>query len=101
MLYRIVKLHFKDQHTAQFLRYFDKVKKMVNEFEGCKGMQLLQDTHNPNIILTYSHWESPEALENYRHSEAFGEIWPNIKPWFAKKAEAWSVNAYFDGFTKI
>ena len=48
--------------------------------------------------MTYSHWNGPEDLENYRTSETFGKIWPTIKPWFAEKPEAWSVETYFDGF---
>lgn len=48
--------------------------------------------------MTYSHWNTPEDLDNYRTSETFGEIWPNIKPWFKEKPEAWSVEEYFNGF---
>ncbi len=98
MVTRIVKLHFKDAHTAQFLSYFERIKHQVNGFEGCIAMKLFQDRHNPNIVMTYSQWESEEALEKYRHSETFGEIWPRIKPWFAVRAEAWTVNTCFDGF---
>jgi heme-degrading monooxygenase HmoA len=50
--------------------------------------------------MTYSIWDSEEALNNYRDSELFGELWPKIKPWFAAKAEAWSVKTHFDGFER-
>jgi len=98
MITRIVKLHFESNKTAEFLSFFQTIKNNVNNFEGCLGMQLLQDLHNPDIIMTYSHWDNEEALECYRLSETFGAIWPKIKPWFAQKPEAWSVNTVFNGF---
>ena len=98
MITRIVKLEFQDDKIDDFLSFFETIKHIVNGFPGCYGMKLYQDIDCPTTVMTYSHWASLEDLENYRTSEAFGEIWPTIKPWFAKKPEAWSVKAYFDGF---
>jgi quinol monooxygenase YgiN len=98
MLIRIVKLTFQEDKVSTFLTFFDGIKNQVNTFPGCQGMKLLQGIDDPSVIMTYSHWERPEDLENYRTSETFGKIWPTIKPWFASKPEAWSVEAYFDGF---
>ncbi len=99
MIIRIVKLQFQPDKTAEFLTFFQSIKEVVNGFEGCLGMQLLQDAKHPNIIMTYSHWIDEDALENYRLSEAFGGIWPTIKPWFEAKPEAWTMHPYFDGFS--
>lgn len=98
MITRIVKLHFQAEKVETFLTFFETIKYQVNNFPGCIAMKLLQDINNPSIIMTYSHWENEEALNTYRDSETFGKIWPTIKPWFAEKPEAWSVDAYFDGF---
>lgn len=98
MMIRIVKLHFQDEKIQDFLSFFDTIKHKVNEFPGCHGMKLLQDINNPSIVMTYSHWEKPESLENYRTSETFGEIWSTIKPWFGEKPQAWSVEEYYNGF---
>ena len=98
MITRIVKLEFEESKTEQFLLFFDTVKNKVNSFPGCKGMRLHQDLHNPNVIITYSQWDSQESLDAYRSSETFGQVWPTIKPWFTKKPQAWSVSKYFDGF---
>ncbi len=98
MITRIVKLQFKPENLQDFLSYFDTISGVVNSFPGCYGMKLYQDIDHPEKIFTYSHWESSDALENYRTSEAFGTIWPSIKVWFGGKPEAWTVNAYFDGF---
>ncbi len=98
MLIRIVKLTFEPDKVEEFLNFFDTVKDKVNNFPGCTGMKLLQDMAHPNIIMTYSHWEHPSDLENYRTSETFQQIWSTIKPSFSEKAQAWSVTPYFDGF---
>ena len=98
MITRIVKLEFQEDKITEFLSFFDTIKNVVNEFPGCYGMKLYQDIDNPCIVMTYSHWESQVNLDKYRDSDEFGTIWPKIKPWFNKKPEAWSVNAYFNGF---
>ena len=95
---RIVKLTFSEDKISDFLTFFDTIKHIVNNFPGCNGMKLLQDIHQPNIVMTYSLWNEELDLENYRTSPEFQNIWSTIKPWFSEKAEAWSVDAYFDGF---
>tara|TARA_B110000285_G_scaffold213497_1_gene257894 strand:+ start:786 stop:1091 length:306 start_codon:yes stop_codon:yes gene_type:complete len=98
MITRIVKLEFEKSKIEQFIVFFDTIKNKVNSFPGCNGMRLHRDLDNPNIVMTYSQWDSQESLDNYRESETFGQVWPKIKPWFANKPEAWSVSTYFDGF---
>ena len=100
MITRIGKLEFQEERTQDFLDFFDTIKHIVNEFPGCYGMKLYQDINRPNIVMTYSHWDHEDSLNNYRNSEQFGQIWPRIKPWFQEKPQAWSVAAYFDGFEK-
>jgi quinol monooxygenase YgiN len=95
---RIVKLTFQPDKLSDFHTHFETVKWKVASFPGCKGMRLLVDKTNANIVFTYSEWESEGALESYRKSELFGTLWPTIKPWFEKSAEAWSVDISFDGF---
>ena len=97
MVSRIVKLEFHPEKMKDFLDFFDEVKFKVNAFSGCKGMQLLRDKSNENIVFTYSIWESEADLENYRTSETFSKIWPVIKQWFAAKPEAWTLKNHFDG----
>lgn len=101
MVIRIVKLTFKAEHVDDFLHYFETIKHQVNSFEGCLGMQLIQDIHNPHVITTYSHWENESALDNYRYSETFNHIWPSIKIWFGARPEAWTSQVRFDGFQSV
>lgn len=95
---RLVKLTLKEEYVQAFIQHFDTVKEKINAFPGCKGMKLLRDKKNPQIVFTYSEWETDEDLEKYRSSELFSTIWPTIKPWFDQKAEAFSTEVYFDGF---
>ena len=98
MLVRIVKMEFQPEKVTDFLRFFDRVKNEIATFDGCLGMKLMQDQSNPTTIFTYSHWKNQDALNNYRDSELFGKVWPNVKPWFASKPEAWSLDTYFERF---
>ncbi len=97
---RIVKLTFKTEHVQEFLTHFESVKNDINNFPGCKGMKLLREQDSSNVFFTYSQWEENKDLDNYRKSELFGGIWPKVKLWFDKKAEAWSVEENFDGFAQ-
>ncbi len=99
MITRIVQLEFEAERIQEFLSFFDTINELVNSFPGCHGMKLYQDINKPTLIMTYSHWEDESDLENYRKSEAFQGIWSTIKPWFCAKPQAWSLNAYFDGFS--
>jgi quinol monooxygenase YgiN len=98
MITRIVKIHFQEDKIADFLSFFEQIKWEVAKQKNCGGMKLLQDKYQPNIVFTYSLWEDENALNAYRDSELFQKIWPTIKPWFKEKAEAWTVNEYFNGF---
>lgn len=99
MMTRIVQLEFHEDKILDFLTFFDTINDKVNSFPGCAGMKLYQDIHKPSIVITYSYWENESDLENYRNSETFKGIWSTIKPWFCEKPKAWSLNAYFDGFS--
>jgi quinol monooxygenase YgiN len=101
MITRIVKLTFQEEKIYDFLTFFETIKLKVNSFPGCLGMQLMQDIKNPNVIFTYSQWKSETELNVYRDSETFGEVWPNIKPWFAEKPQAWTTQVVFNGFQLI
>lgn len=92
MLTRIVKMEFQSDKVSDFLNNFEIIKSKIRNFPGCQHLELLQDKNQPEIIFTYSIWDSEEALNNYRKSELFGEVWPNTKSLFRSKPEAWSVN---------
>lgn len=97
MLTRIVKLTFEEEKIVDFIAFFDTIKTQVSSFENCYGMRLHQDIKHPNIVFTYSLWKDEQALNNYRDSALFQGVWSTIKPWFRERAEAWSVDTYYEG----
>jgi len=84
-------MNFKPEYTDDFIRLFESVRDKIQNMEGCKGVRLLRDIHNPNIFFTYSLWETESYLEMYRHSELFKDTWTKTKSLFNHKAEAWSL----------
>ncbi len=99
MIKRIVKLTFREEEIATFLKIFDESKQLIKSFEGCKHLELLQSIQQPNVFFTYSFWESEAALNTYRHSELFQKTWSRTKVLFKEKPEAWSVNSIYDSAT--
>ena len=91
MIIRIVKLKFQKDKVADFLNLFDNVVTKVNAYPGCQQMHMVRDLNDETLFFTYSVWENRTALGNYRNSPLFQTIWPQIKPWFSEKAEAWST----------
>lgn len=92
MIIRIVKMTFRAEEVDSFLKLFDERKELIRGFEGCRHLELWQDANASDVYFTYSHWDSEEALNNYRFSELFKDTWASTKALFAEKPQAWSVN---------
>ena len=82
---------FQKDKVACFLKIFEEHKHKIRNFEGCQHLALLQDYHQSNVLLTYSHWNDDQALNNYRHSPLFKNVWTLTKPLFCDKPIAFSV----------
>ena len=91
MLVRIVKLTFKTENISSFEQVFEETKEQIRNFDGCTFLELYQEMKSPNVFFTYSHWDSPEALEKYRNSDFFKAVWAKTKVLFNAKPEAWSI----------
>jgi heme-degrading monooxygenase HmoA len=91
MLTRVVKMQFETGFIAEFKILFKAVNQKIANFEGCKGVKLLQHEVDPSIFFTISNWESATYLDHYRNSELFKTTWAEVKPHFVEKAEAWSL----------
>ena len=92
MLIRIVKMTFEPSEIEAFQGLFQRNREKIRGFEGCEHLELYQDKNNKNIFFTYSYWKDEDALENYRVSSLFKEVWSETKQMFAGKPEAWSVD---------
>jgi quinol monooxygenase YgiN len=95
MIIRIVKMHFREDEVPRFLEIFEQSKMQIRSFPGCQQLKLLK-AELPGILFTYSHWESPEALEIYRQSELFKTTWAKTKRLFRHRAEAWSLETVIE-----
>jgi quinol monooxygenase YgiN len=91
MIIRIVKLTFKENGAEEFLRLFNERKHDIRHYDGCLHLEVWREEGKPNVLFTYSHWESEEALNGYRYSDFFRDTWSQSKPLFAERAQAWSV----------
>jgi quinol monooxygenase YgiN len=91
MLIRIVRMSFRPEAVPTFLELFRNSQDQIRQMPGCCFLELWQDADQPSIYCTHSHWESVEALNNYRHSELFGQVWPATKALFAVPAQAFSI----------
>lgn len=94
MLTRIVKMTFDPTKVEEFLHIFNKTKKEIRSMEGCTHLELMQDCDHPNSFSTVSHWVNEEALNNYRDSEVFKEVWPKTKLLFIAKPIAFSLKEH-------
>lgn len=92
MVVRIVKMTFAPDQVARFQELFVGWKPRIRGFAGCRHLELLHDVDDPRVFFTYSHWDDPADLENYRRSDVFAEVWPLTKVLFAAPAEAWTVD---------
>lgn len=90
MLIRIVRMTFMKNRVADFLENFEKNKQSIRNFPGCSHLELWQDENEKNIFLTFSHWESENALNQYLDSELFKTVWSYTKGLFSEKAHAFS-----------
>ena len=90
MLIRIVRMTFREDKLPDFHTIFDKSKHKIRAFPGNHHLELLRDPGHPNVRMTYSLWDSADALEAYRHSELFSTTWAATKALFAERTIAFS-----------
>jgi quinol monooxygenase YgiN len=91
MLIRIVRMNFRPDKITDFRVIFDESKHKIRAMAGCQHLELLQDLDQSNVLMTYSYWDSTEALNAYRHSDVFADTWARTKALFADKPLAYSV----------
>ncbi|MFM2249497.1 MAG: hypothetical protein RLZZ358_424 [Bacteroidota bacterium] len=90
-LIRVVRMTFRTEEVPAFLKNFEANKILIRNFPGCRHLELWQDENEKNIFVTYSHWESEAALNQYRDSQLFKSVWSFTKTLFSEKPQAWST----------
>lgn len=96
MLVRTVRMTFRPDRLDDFLVLFRASAPRIRAFPGCRHLTLLQDARFPNILTTYSLWESADALERYRTSDLFQTTWAETKPLFAAPPVAHSQHVLIE-----
>jgi len=91
VLIRIVRLTLDPARVADFLHLFRQSEDRIRQQPGCRHLELWQDADQPHIYCTHSHWDDAAALDAYRRSALFGEVWPATKRLLASPAQAFSV----------
>ena len=96
MIIRIVRMHFIPDAVDDFLDIYERTQAAIQNMAGCAFLELMRDTEDPNVFITISHWDSTAALDRYRKSELFKNVWHRVKQLFSQPAEAFSMERYFD-----
>jgi len=94
MLVRTVRMTFQPDKVEDFIEIFNNSKTKIRGFEGCHHLELWQDHCQENIFTTYSFWKDEAALNQYRESELFKEVWGKTKVLFAEKPRAYSQKKF-------
>jgi quinol monooxygenase YgiN len=89
---RVVKLTLRPECIEEFKAVFASHQQMIGKFEGCEALAAFQDSSESAIFFTISQWQSEHHLDAYRYSDFFKLLWQKVKPMFAAKAEAHSLN---------
>jgi quinol monooxygenase YgiN len=88
---RVVRMTFLPDKTDEFQRIFEKCQSDIKNMPGCLHLELWQDTDQPNIFVTYSHWESEETLNDYKRTAFFGVVWKKTKALFSDAPQVFSA----------
>jgi quinol monooxygenase YgiN len=91
MIVRIVRMTFRPEALDAFQAIFDGSKAAIRAVPGCQHLALHGDASDPAVRYTYSHWDDQAALDAYRSSPLFGQVWPRTKALFAAKPQAFSL----------
>ena len=81
----------REDEIQSFKQIFAESAALIQSFEGCSEVKLMQDISNKNIFFTLSKWQTEEHLHIYRSSLLFKTTWARVKLLFSEKAQAWSL----------
>lgn len=96
MIVRIVRMFFKPEGVDEFLEIFERTKAAIRNVDGCEHLELLRDMADPDCYITVSHWSTLEALNQYRKTELFKNVWYRVKALFLKDAEVLSMEKFIE-----
>lgn len=92
MITRLVKISLQAKKAGEFETLFYQSQAYIENFDGCRKTNLFRVAGSSEEYFTISYWDNEQALENYRASAVFKDVWSKVKPLFSGKAEAWTLN---------
>lgn len=91
MLLRIVRLELQKEKVQDFVQLFKENKEKIASSAGCHHLEMCTDAKYPHVIYTFSKWDSEDSLNNYRKSDFFSILWPQITALFSGKPQVFSL----------
>jgi len=85
-------MKFREEEVDNFLNAFKSVEHHIRNFNGCKGLQLLQQTDDPLPFSLIACGIQKKAYITTVFSELFKNTWAKTRILFADKPEAWSLS---------
>ncbi len=85
---RLVRMSFQPDKVDDFLQLFNRVAGYIRSFPGCHRLELLADHTDEQVFTTYSIWDSPHDLEEYRRSPLFEDTWRRTREMFSENPAA-------------
>ena len=89
-------MHFTDAGVEEFLEIFRVNQNAIRNFPGCSHLELLKDLEDGSVYTTLSHWDAQSNLDRYRQSELFANVWGSVKPLFAERTQAFSLEKFIE-----
>jgi autoinducer 2-degrading protein len=91
MMVRIVRMEFAPEKVETFKKLFNETYERIRNFDGCRFLELYEDSPQANIFYTVSKWDNENKLEIYRNSTLFRETWKVTKSCFSAPPLAYSL----------
>lgn len=88
MVVRLVALRVQTDRQAELAAVLAESYPRVRAVSGCQGIQILQDVTDSLRYVSWSLWDTVEALEAYRAGPVYAEVWPRIRACLAERAQA-------------
>ena len=93
MITRIVKLHLDASKINDFIKIYEESYSFIRNSSGNISVKLVSDINQKNILFTISEWESENALNDYRNTVFFANVWAKVKTLLISKTDAWSLQS--------
>ena len=92
MIRRLVRLEFTPGGADKFLtEILPHQKHFTRNFKGCTHLEVWRAIYEPDIVYSFSIWNSEEVLNLYRNSDKFKSFWSKAKTLFSQPAQAVSL----------